>query len=309
MYAPIVVFAYNRPDHLTKTLTALSRNEEAKDSELYIFIDGPKNLAGKEKNVQVLKVAQSFEKGDFKKVTIYNSETNRGLAKAVIVGVTEIINCYGKVIVTEDDAVCAPSYLSFMNAALDFYQDNPRIWSIGGYTVPMNIPRDYTRDVIFTQRSSSYAWATWKDRWNKVDWAVQDYKKFHWDFTSRKRFNLWGDDRASMLDDQMLGRVNSWAIRFDYAMFKHDTYNVLPVKSLIQNIGHDGSGTHSVVDHSNHDPFSVRLADEKQNYVFCDVQMDERIRLEFIKLFQSSKLQRMKRYAGNLLYNFRKRGI
>ena len=47
-----------------------------------------------------------------------------------------------------------------------------------------------------------------------------------------------------MLISQMRGDLDSWAIRFDYAHFKKRCYNLRPTKTLIQNIGFDGSGTH-----------------------------------------------------------------
>ena len=94
MLAPLIVFAYNRPEHLQKTLAGLSKNVEAKNSDIFIFIDGPKNEKGIEKNKEVIEVAKSFAPGYFKSVAIINSEHNKGLAKSVILGVTEIINKY-----------------------------------------------------------------------------------------------------------------------------------------------------------------------------------------------------------------------
>ena len=40
--APIVFFAYNRPEHTRKSLESLVANEGAAESELFIFCDGPK---------------------------------------------------------------------------------------------------------------------------------------------------------------------------------------------------------------------------------------------------------------------------
>lgn len=301
MYAPIIVFAYNRPDHLKRTLTALTKNKEAKESDLFIFVDGPKSDTGKDKNEAVYTVAKQYESGFFKKVIIRKSNKNKGLAKSVITGVDEIINQYGKVIVTEDDAVCSPAYLAFMNEALDYYEDNAHIWSIGGYTVPIKIPKEYFSDVLATQRSSSYAWATWKNRWEKIDWNVEDYPLFRWNFFERRNFNKWGSDRSSMLDDQMNGRVNSWAIRFDYAMYKNDMYNILPKQSLIKNIGHDGSGTHSTVDTSNNDPFAVEISENCREYRFENVNTVDYIRNEYIQFFKTSKRYLIKRYIENLI--------
>ena len=42
IYAPIAVFGFNRPDALKNTISSLLRNEEAKDSDLFVFVDGPR---------------------------------------------------------------------------------------------------------------------------------------------------------------------------------------------------------------------------------------------------------------------------
>ena len=41
--APVIVFAFNRPDTLQNTLSSLRRNELAKDTDLFVFVDGPRN--------------------------------------------------------------------------------------------------------------------------------------------------------------------------------------------------------------------------------------------------------------------------
>lgn len=42
-YAPIVLFAFIRLDSLQKTVSALEKNELANKSDLFIFVDGPKD--------------------------------------------------------------------------------------------------------------------------------------------------------------------------------------------------------------------------------------------------------------------------
>lgn len=302
MSAPIIIFAYNRPEHLLKTLNALAKNKLAKESEVYIYIDGPKNEQAKEKSQQVYEVAASFQEGFFSCVRIRRAEKNLGLAVSVINGVTEVINQFGEVIVVEDDSVADCNYLTFMNQALEFYRNDHDIFSIGGYTVPLTVPTNYIQDIILTQRSSSYAWATWKDRWEKIDWEVKDYKKFRWNFFARRNFNRWGNDRASMLDDQMNSRVNSWAIRFDYAMYKQKAYNILPCKSLIQNIGHDGSGTHNLKKASGEDVFYVNLSQNKKTFTFEKISLNSKIRKSFCCFFKVGKWELLKRFVSNLLY-------
>ena len=294
MNAPVVVFAYNRPDHLAKTLSALSQNNRAKESDVFIFIDGPKQSEGIMKQKQVIEVANRFL-NSFKSVSVTASEVNKGLAKSIISGVTKVLDKYGRVIVVEDDAVSSENYLDFMNGALDYYEKDPSVWSIGGFTVPMKLPDDYQYDIIKTQRVSSYAWAIWKNRWDTIDWKVSDYCSFKFDFIGRHRFNRWGNDRSSMFDEQMHGKVDSWAIRFDYAMFRNNMYNIVPRQSLIMNTGHDGSGTHSKTA-SEIDEFKVELTEASRSFVFTSLDTDERIRKEFCKPFFCGVGFRLKHY-------------
>ena len=44
-YAPVALFVYNRPEHTKRTLDALSENELAHHTDLFIYSDGPKDLA------------------------------------------------------------------------------------------------------------------------------------------------------------------------------------------------------------------------------------------------------------------------
>lgn len=295
MNAPIIVFAYNRPQHLRRTLTALADNKGAENSALYVFIDGPKSEEGRALQQEVKAVAEGFSER-FASFHLTVSPKNKGLAASVIGGVTEVIQRHGRVIVVEDDAIAAAGFLSFMNEALDFYQTDDSVWSVGGFTVPMQLPEDYDCDVIKTQRGSSYAWATWRDRWDRIDWDVKDYGRFRRSPSLRRGFNRWGNDRSGMLDDQMAGAVNSWAIRFDYAMYRSDMYNIVPVRSLIQSIGQDGSGTHNQAVSEQEDRFRVQLDNTASDLHPMPVQPDERIRREFCKPFELPPRYRAKRY-------------
>ena len=197
----------------------------------------------------------------FKKINIIEAEKNRGLAKSVISGVTDIINKYGKVIVLEDDLVTSKYFLKYMNEALTIFKEREDIWSISGYGPNINIPTDYKDDIYITKRGSSWGWATWKDRWELVDWKVSDYNIFKSNREMIQEFNLSGKDLAPMLDDQIAGRIDSWAIRWVYSQFRNNMYTVYPIKSLVKNIGNDLSGTHTTT--TTH--FNVKLGEKEIN--------------------------------------------
>lgn len=291
--APIVLFVYNRPKHTQEVLRTLAECTHAKDVCLYIFSDAAKKPAAAEAVEQVRAVIEDPKWTQcFGKVTIIKAAQNKGLAKSVITGVTQVIHEHGSVIVVEDDNRVAVDFIDYMCRGLEFYEKNEKIGFIGAYKVPIAIPEDYKHDVFMMGRGSSYSWATWKDRWDLVDWEVKDYETFRKDRKARARFDEFGDDRSAMLDSQMAGRIDSWAIRFSYAMFKNNRYAILPVKTRVENIGFDGTGVHNL---AGEDRFLVKIEENLPAAKFENVEMDPRIKKAFVAMFKASALLKLKR--------------
>ena len=275
--APVILFVYNRVDHTKRTVDSLLNNKLATTTKLFIYSDGGKN---DEDIVKVEKVRDYIRHiNGFEKVEIIERQKNLGLANSVISGVTEIINQLGKVIVLEDDIVTAPTFLNFMNDALIFYESNKSIFSVSGYPYPIKIPDSYKKDVFISYRASSWGWATWKNRWDKVDWDVKDFKTFSHNKNLQIKFNQGGEDLTPMLMAQMKGEIDSWAIRWNYAHYKNNVYCLLPIFPLCKNIGTDKSGTHS----SSSQKFDVILDNNVEkinlaNDLIPEVEIIERIK-------------------------------
>ncbi|MDD2338775.1 MAG: glycosyltransferase [Methanosarcina sp.] len=286
--APIVLFVYNRPWHTQQTVEALQKNELASKSELFIYSDAPKNEQAVESVTKTRGYIKTID--GFKKVTIIERDNNWGLANSIIDGVTKTVNEYGRIIVLEDDLVTSPYFLRFMNEGLEFYHENHEIMSISGYTLPptcMKFPKNFTDDVYLNYRNSSWGWATWTDRWKLVDWDIKDFHQFISDPNQRKLFNRGGDDMTHMLKSQMEGKIDSWAIRFSYAHFKQRMYSICPRYSYVNNIGHDGTGTHCGETHI----FENDLSKTKRNCNFIrDIRLNEDVMLEFRKFYRKKSL-------------------
>lgn len=244
--APIVMFVYNRADHFKQSYEALSRCIGAKESELYIFSDGAKAPKDLPKVKEVRVALQDAAKDDsFQQVHIIESETNRGLAASVISGVTQVLAKYGRVIVIEDDCVTSPAFLQFMNQSLDTYEKENRVGAIAGYTPELKFPKVFQEDVFFAYRSCSCGWATWKDRWEGVDWELKEVSDFYRNPKLIHKLNSNGMDRFIRLYRQTKGNGSSWSVRFGAHLVKKDLLTVYPRYSYIQNIGCDASGVHS----------------------------------------------------------------
>lgn len=241
--APIVLFTYNRLAETQQTVHALQQNFLASESELIIFSDGGKDEASWAKVNAVRAYLKTIN--GFKSIQMVESPVNKGLANSIITGVTQVLEDYGKVIVLEDDLITSRNFLDFMNQALDFYEQQPKIHAISGYSYPIKYNKSDNYDASFGLRSYSWGWATWYDRWKNVDWEVKDYPKFKNSVSEKLKFNRGGSDLSKMLREQMEGKLNSWMIRWVYHQYKNQLYDVFPRISKVNNNGFTNAATHT----------------------------------------------------------------
>ena len=238
--APIVLFAYNRPWHTKQTIDALLRNDLAAESKLFIFSDGSKDESSANSVTQVRRYLKTIS--GFKSVKIVEQKENLGLANSIIRGVTSVCNEHGKVIVLEDDIVTSPHFLSYMNEALNKYEDDDRVISIHGYVYPT---KEKLPEVFFLRGADCWGWATWKRGWDLFNLdgeALLDELKSN---KLVKEFDFDGAYSFSkMLKDQIKGKNDSWAVRWYASAFLANKLTLYPGKSLVYNIGNDNSGSH-----------------------------------------------------------------
>lgn len=295
MLAPVVIFAYKRLNKTKKCLESLLTNgNEVAETNVFLFVDGPKNEKDKQAVNDVRNFVSTWEHQKcFKSFHITFRECNVGLANNVIAGVTEVINQYQKVIVLEDDLILSPMFLKYMNQALDYYEADDKIWSIAGYTPSLQSLKNYRHDVWLGYRASSWGWATWKDRWETVDWSMSDYEDFLRDKDKKRLFSRGGADMLGMLEMQMNGYLDSWAIRWCYAQSMQNKYTVFPKVSYIINDGHDGSGMHSGTKNMKG---AKMLSDTLAT--FEPVEINSRITKEYYYLWADTLWRKIRRNFG-----------
>lgn len=281
MTAPVAVFAYARPDHLRRTLESLAANTLASETQLIIFCDGPRSEEDAPCVRDVRDVAKAVT--GFKSVEIRARDENVGLAANIIEGVTQVANAHGRVIVVEDDMVLARGFLSFMNAALDRYADEPKVWHVSGWSQPIAV--EELSDTYFWRVMNCWGWATWADRWSHYK---RDPKGLidTWSIRKIDGFNLDGavPDFWSQVEANAKGHLNTWAIFWYAKIFENDGLCLNPSKTLVQNIGLDGSGEHCAVDDSQTAPLSDLMV-----HSFPSALRENRVALRRIKRLERSR--------------------
>ena len=216
-----------------------SKNHE--QQEYYIYIDGPRNQS----DIALIEEVYDLVKSNLGhlNIKVKRREKNIGLANSVISGVSEVLNTVPNVIVLEDDLVLHYNFFDYILKALDFYEEHKNIISISGYQ-PMTFEMEIGSSTYLAPRVHSWGWATWKDRWNNIDWNLDSIMEFCLDEKWVRRFESGGPDLLPMLLDQLNKHINSWAIRFNYHATMHNLYTVYPSKTFVLNKGFDGTGIH-----------------------------------------------------------------
>ena len=240
-HAPIALFAYRRLDHTRRTIEALLANAEAATSDLIIFADAA-STAGVERQVAAVRRYLRGVSG-FGSVTLIEREQNCGLANSIIAGVTQVLRQHDRVIVLEDDLVTSPYFLRYMNDALEYYKDDERVASIHGYVYPIKEPLP---ESFFLRGADCWGWATWRRGWALFN---PDGRYLLSELQRRglaRQFDFHGAYRyTKMLERQIAGANDSWAVRWHASAFLHDKLTLYPGRSLVRNIGNDQSGTHA----------------------------------------------------------------
>jgi putative methyltransferase (TIGR04325 family) len=291
-YAPIALFVYKRPWHTIQTINSILRCEESKNSDLIIFSDAPKKIEDEEKIKEVRTLIKNLS--GFNTIEIVERNVNHGLAKSIISGVSEILSQKKEIIVLEDDMLVSKYFLSYMNQALKLYEDESKVACIHAWNYPLkgDLPQTF-----FLRGADCWGWATWERAWKIFNSDGSELlnkikeQKLEYEFDRKGAYPY-----TQMLEDQIQGKNDSWAIRWHASAFLADMYCLHPGKSLLQNIGLDGSGTHSGTNESLSPILNEKIVDLKK----IPIKQNEKVLVKIKKFYNKSNI------LSKIIFNIKK---
>ncbi|EPC4025095.1 hypothetical protein ACRZOU_000785 [Aeromonas salmonicida] len=246
-YAPIVIFAFNRPEHFKKTVSTLAECELAKLSKVIVVVDGPRGEEDFSKQKVMLDYLQSVVA--FLSIEVRIRKKNVGLEINISSGITDIMAEYGRAIILEDDILVSTHFLRFMNESLDFYQDKKEVWHISGWNFPLQ--EDNLPSCFLWRTALGWGWGTWADRWHYYNRDPQSLLD-EFDEIDIQIFNIYGSYNFwEQVVNNADGKIRTWAVFWYATIFKHGGLCLNPSRAMTTNIGFDGSGTHDAsIEHS-----------------------------------------------------------
>lgn len=245
-YAPVIIPTLNRYEHFKRCLESLEQCSGAEHTDVYVALDFPPS----EKYVDGWKKIDSYLKekeqhNGFKSIIVYRRDHNLGICNPTSNFITlenAVREVSDKYIFTEDDNVFSPNFLEYVNWGLETFDADDSIMFICGFK---RVNVDFlTNNVYKYPKFAPWGYGTWAHKRDKYrhqrdfDYIKEYLKSISFTdlFTDRIRV-------ASIL----LGMLKKRQLQGDGLtnMIPIEKRNsIFPKKSMVRNLGWDGSGQH-----------------------------------------------------------------
>ena len=244
MKIPVLLMTYRRSES-TQIILNILKNFKIKN--LYVFNDGLKIIDHKETHKATRNIILKNKKHFNMKMIFPKKNLTQKFNLPFALNI--VFKKYDKIIILEDDCIPNRSFFKFCQELLYKYEKDNRICQISGnnFLNFKNYKRRNNDSYFFSKFTSSWGWATWKDRWvNYYDTELKlwpQIKKERWldDILKNdiaKKFWLKNFTRRySMIDDD-------WDRPWTLTNFINSRLTIFPSKNLISNKGDDDYAIH-----------------------------------------------------------------
>lgn len=164
-----LLFAYNRPKYLRK---AIKTHKKIDGLDYYAFID----MSDKKEVIDIIHGSGIYN-------VIINRQEHYGLNRNIKEGIDWVLQDHDAVIVLEDDLLLSEDALEYLKSNLE-HLIHPNIYAVS-----------CQKGEGLDRRFKCWAWGTWKDRWEKINWELKPKEKNRdsWDVIVNENFktNNW----------------------------------------------------------------------------------------------------------------------
>ncbi len=232
---PVLFLVFNRIDVTKEVLSAIAK---AKPPRLYIACDGPRKHKSDEAQIvsQVRKYILDNIDWHCEVKTLFRDE-NLGCGLAVSSAISWFFEHEEMGIILEDDCLPSNGFFRFCQEMLYKYQNDKRIWHIGGYSILQDSDLSL-QSYYFSQMTQIWGWASWRDRWQEYDLWMKNYHQYITQggivkASGSYRLQLW----HKQLFEDNLGQTKTWDCQWYFTALINNGLSVTPMISLTQNLG------------------------------------------------------------------------
>ena len=239
---PVLFITFVRPEYARKSWDAI---KAAQPKTLYFYSN--KGRADKEGEIERNEEIRSYIKEidwDCDLHTWFREETV-DVYKSLFGAISWLFENEEQGIILEEDCVASLAFFDYCDQLLPKYKDDYRIWMISGdnyFEDKLEINYDY----FFSQSFQIYGWASWRTRWNQIDWdkgidfnALFDEKVIEANIRNRKCQKAYIKDLNNLRD--FIERTRCWDMTFNIYGKLNNALAIVPSSNLVENVGLSGS--------------------------------------------------------------------
>ena len=227
----IALFAYNRPSHLKRVIISLEDYKIKND--IHLFLDGPKNKSDIVIHKDIIFMIKTNKR---LKIRLYYSKKNKGAAKSISNGLDLVSKIYKNIIVLEDDVIPRKEFFPYLNGIIKHNILNNYAAACGYQLPQLHDEKSRIINIISLQNFIPWGWLVNSNYW-------QRFRK------NLSKINKSNNKYSSLLNQisKKVGKKNKniWSLNFMIFNYLNKLEYIFPSKSLIKNIGFDGSGINS----------------------------------------------------------------
>lgn len=250
-YAPVLIPTLDRYDHFRRCIESLAKCTWADQTEVYVALDYPpsdKYVEGWKKNKSFLQQCGNL---GFKELHVIERDHNYGTWQPGDEGnlkclVIEIEKLYDRYIITEDDNVFSPNFLEYMDKGLEKFEDDDKVLNLCAFRWFFPIKSD--GNTFFRSGVSNTPWGV--GYWSKKYKAIPklSYKWFRSQLTISNLIKVYRKNGPGFMnafieyansDERHANPVDA---HLGLYMTIAGMHQIIPMESLVRNIGLDGSG-------------------------------------------------------------------
>lgn len=247
-HTPVLLVAFNRPEHTRRTLEAIM---VAKPKDLYVFQDGARegNENDVKKCAEVRQVVEELIAGTQTRLHLNCSEKNLGCGPGPASGITWFFGQVEQGIIVEDDCVLSPSAFPYYECLLDRFKDNSRVSAITATNLQLKWRSNRAPYLFATVGSGTLGcWASWARAWKSFDynikaWYTVEGKKAVEEALGRR---VYCEYYKTIFDNCDEKQTHIWDYQWFFAKTLNNTLTVVASLNQVSNIGFDKEGTHTL---------------------------------------------------------------
>ena len=245
---PILLIAFNRPDHISKVLDAL---RHLQPQTIFVAADGPR-LGHQTDAIRCSAVRRIVaEQIDWPcQIQTRFSPINLGCRTGVEQAIDWFFTEVEEGVILEDDVLPNQDFFWYCEELLARYRFDQRVGSISGNCF---LPQETSlqESYCFSANPHSWGWATWRRAWSCYDKGMLEWAGFRdqgWPelIVGKKAAAYW----RPLIDQVHRGVVDTWDLIWLYSCWKSGFLTCIPSVELVQNIGFGVDATHTIDEES-----------------------------------------------------------